>query len=123
MSLCKNCNLIMKKKGNTFICTSCGYSYKKGEHTAKILDVLNTASFPVTVRHINIETFISLSTIKACLEKLTIQKRVEKHSFKKAGKNPYDYRPLEKGKTPKYYYQIAKKGEDLLKYYKKKGII
>ena len=123
MSLCRRCHSFMKKQGNAFICPSCGYTYKKGEHTAKILDVLGVVNFPLTVRHIQNETLISISTIKACLEKLCLQHRVEKHSFKKEGKDPYDYRLLEKGKLPKFYFIITPKGQELLKYYKNKGII
>ena len=115
--------MIMEKHGDTFICNKCGYEYQKGEHNAKILETLCNASGPVTARHIQDATLFSISTVKNCLQKLCMQKRVEKHSFKKEQRDPIEYKTYEKGKTPKYYYRITQKGQEMLKYYKNKDQI
>ena len=122
MSSCRSCGIIMVKQGNRFVCSSCGYHYQKGEHNAKILEVLNNLTYPITARIVQQETFFSISTVKFCLERLCKQRRVKRHNFKKEQIDPVGSRSFEKGKTPKFYYRITTEGQKLLDYYKEKGL-
>ena len=122
MSLCRVCGLIMHAENDSYICSECGYTYRKGEHNARILDILANADGPITVRIIQGSTSISISTVKKCLERLCMQRRIEKHPFK-GDMHGADYRTYEKGKSPKYYYRITPLGHRLLEYYESKKLV
>lgn len=97
--------------------------YVKGERKAHVLYAIQSAGGPVTIGSIIEQTSYSRSTVRDIIERLLIERSIEKKRFIREGINPCEYRICEQGKSPKFFYAIKHLGLKKLEYFKSKGLL
>jgi len=95
---------------------------KKGEVKANILSILETSG-GATIAAILDDTVYSSSTVKDAINRLLIERCIEKLSFRREDLNPQEYRSHEKGRAPKFFYRLKPAGLKKLDYFKEKGLV
>ncbi len=97
--------------------------YVKSERKAHVLYAIQSIGGPVTVGSIIEQTNYARSTVRDILNRLLIERSIEKKKFGQEGINPCDYRICEQGKSPKFFYVIKPLGLKKLMYFKNKGLL
>jgi len=91
---------------------------------AKILEYMANTDGPVTFPMMTQMLDIGDRSLAYNLERMDLEKVIEKKSFRKSDMNPYDYLGISQKKTkaPKFFYIITEKGLRKYEYYKSQGI-
>ena len=97
--------------------------YEKGKRKAHVLYAIQSAGGPVTMGSIIEQTNYSRSTVRDILDRLLIERSIDKKRFRQEGINPCDYRVCEQGKSPRFFYVIKPLGLKKLTYFKNRNLL
>jgi hypothetical protein len=96
--------------------------HKKGKIKARVLLAMD-GQYVTTVPMIEAVTYIPKSTIKDTIRHLQSERCIKKFRFKDEDLDAQEHRTNERGRVPRFFYQLLPTGEKKLAYFKKIGVI